>query len=396
MLYRSPPLEPSDEAVLSMIAEQKERLKIYTSNTPRRWLGSLRRSTIARAIQGSNSIEGYNASLDDAMAVVEDEPIMDERTETARAIKVYRDALTYICQAAQDPYFEFSKQFLKSLHFMMIGFDLTKYPGQWRPGSIFVVASSTGETVYTAPDVELVNPLIEELVAYLKNSSDENQIIKAAMAHLNLTMIHPFKDGNGRMARALQTLIIALGGTLHPAFSSIEEWLGSNTQEYYQVLALTGQGKWSPQRSAQPWLRFCLKAHYQQAATLIRRNEEYERLFVKIHEIAARHGLPERVHMILFDAALGFRVTNTRHRTDAEISEVVASRDLKRLSDIGLFVPFGEKRGRFYRAGDDLRAARAMTRIERNIEDPYDVAARKERREKIQADLDEEPRLPGV
>lgn len=395
MLYQSSSLEALDIAVLTMIADQKERLKLYTSNAPTRWFGSLRRSTLARAIQGSNSIEGYNATLDDAMAVVEDEPIIDERTEAARAIRGYRDALTYICQAAKDPYFEFSKQFLKSLHFMMIGFDLSKFPGQWRPGSIFVVDSATGETVYTAPDIEMVNPLVEELVSYLKDSGDE-PLIKAAMAHLNLTMIHPFKDGNGRMARALQTLVIALGGTLHPAFSSIEEWLGANTQEYYQVLALVGQGKWSPERSAQPWIRFCLKAHYQQAATLIRRNEEYERLFENIYLIAEKHGLPERVHMVMFDAALGFRVTNPRHRADAEISEVVASRDLKRLSDIGLFVPFGEKRGRFYRAGDELRVARAATRLKRSIDDPYEIAARKERRAKNQTDLDAEPRLPGV
>lgn len=396
MIYRTPALDATDLAVLSMIDDQKERLKMYTGAAPKRWLGSLRRSTLARAIQGSNSIEGYNASLDDALAVVEDEPILDERTETARAIKGYREALNYICQAAQDPYFEFSKQFLKSLHFMMLGFDLSKYPGQWRPGSVFVVNSKDGEIVYTAPDLELVNQLIEELVSYLKDKTDDLPIIKAAMAHLNLTMIHPFKDGNGRMARALQTLVIATGGTLHPAFSSIEEWLGENTQEYYQILALVGQGKWSPDRSALPWIRFCLKAHYQQAATLIRRNEEYERLFEKIIVIAEHNKLPERVHMVLFDAALGFRVTNPRHRAEAEVSEIVASRDLKRLCDVGLFMPFGEKRGRYYRAGEELKIARLVTRIPRPLNDPYDLVMKRERRNASQLELDNEPRLPGV
>jgi Fic family protein len=396
VIYTPPDLDGLDLAVLSMIGDQKERLKLYTGSAPKRWLGSLRRSTLARAIQGSNSIEGYNASLDDAMAVVEDEPITDERTETARAIKGYREALTYICQAAQDPYFEFSKQFLKSLHFMMLGYDLSKHPGQWRPGAIFVVNSKSGETVYTAPDFELINPLIEELVAYLTDKNDDIPIIKSAMAHLNLTMIHPFKDGNGRMARALQTLVIALGGTLHPAFSSIEEWLGENTQEYYQVLALVGQGKWSPDRSSLPWVRFCLKAHYQQAATLIRRNEEYERLFERIIAIADRNKLPERVHMALFDAALGFRVTNPRHRADAEVSEIVASRDLKKLCDVGLLSPFGEKRGRYYRAGDELKAARISTRLPRPLSDPYDVAMKKQQAATNQLELDNEPRLPGV
>lgn len=378
MLYGAPPLEPADQAVLDLIAGQKDKLRAYSSDTSaRRWTGSLRRSSLARAIQGSNSIEGYNVSLDDAMAVVEDEPIVDERTETSRAIKGYRDAMTYISQATQDPYFEFSKQFLKSLHFMMVGYDLSKLPGKWRSGSIFVVNSKTNEPVYTAPDVDFVNPLVEELVEYLKSDKDTPAIIKGAMAHLNLTMIHPFKDGNGRMARALQTLVIALGGTVFPAFSSIEEWLGENTQEYYQVLALVGQGTWSPVRSAQPWLRFCFKAHYQQAETLVRRNEEYERLFGKIVSIAESHGVNERSHLAMFDAALGFRVTNQRYKTDANVSEIVASRDLKKLCDLGLFEPLGEKRGRHYRAAEILKDARRQTRLPRPIADPYDLIRRR-------------------
>ena len=103
MIYQTPLLNKDDLAVLTLIAAQRERLKAYTDSGPTRWFGSLRRSAVARAIQGSNSIEGYNASLADAMAIVEDEPISDERTETARAIKGYRDALTYIGQITKDP-----------------------------------------------------------------------------------------------------------------------------------------------------------------------------------------------------------------------------------------------------------------------------------------------------
>jgi Fic family protein len=370
VIYQYPALEDADISVLAMIDAQKERLRHFTSNAPRRWFGSLRRSTMARAIQGSNSIEGYHATLDDAMAAVENEPVSDERTETARAIKGYRDALTFIFQLAGDPHFEINGQLLKSLHFMMLGFDLTKYPGQWRPGSVYVVDSRSGETVYAAPGAEAVNLLIEELVSYLRNSA-EPLVIKAAMAHLNLTLIHPFKDGNGRMARAVQTLVMTRGGALHPVFSSIEEWLGLHTQEYYGALTTTAEGKWSPARSARPWIRFCLKAHYQQAETLIRRNEEYELLYARIAAIAERLNLPERMNLPLFDAALGFRVTSQRHRSDADISEVSASRDLKKLSQIGLLTPFGEKRGRFYRAGEELTQARMETRVPRPLRDPY-------------------------
>ena len=392
MIFKCPPLEQSDLEVLDLIERQRERLKIHTQSAPKRWIGSLRRSTFARAIQGSNSIEGYNATLDEALGVVEDENPIDEKTETFFAIRGYRNALTYIGQAATDPYFEFSKQILKSLHFMMLAHEMSKHPGQWRPGSIYVVNAKSGNTVYEGPDVELINDLAEELVLYLRDNKSDHTVVKAAMAHLNLTMIHPFKDGNGRMARALQTLVIALDGILHPVFSSIEEWLGQNTEEYYLVLAMTGQGKWNPDRNAQIWVRFCLKAHYQQAATLIRRNEEYSRLFDAIAELTQIKHLPERSNLSLFDAALGFRITNSRYRTDAEVLEITASRDLKRLSESGLIVPLGEKRGRTYRASDVLKEIRQKSRLPRPLEDPYDLIARRQK----QAAAHVEPRLPGL
>lgn len=393
MIYAPPSLHGVDREVLALIAEQKERLRIYTQHNPRRWLGSLRRNTFARAIQGSNSIEGYNASIEDAIAVIEDELPLDERTETWYAIKGYRDAMTYIMQASQDPYFELGRQFLKSLHFMMIGFDMSKYPGQWRPGGIYVVNSNTGSIVYEGPSAETVDILVQELVNYLLGDVSSDSLVRAAMAHLNLTMIHPFKDGNGRMARALQTFVLAKGGILHPIFSSIEEWIGRNTQEYYDILASIGKGKWNPAEDSLPWVRFCLKAHYQQAATLIRRNEEYEKLYNEISKIVEQEKLPDRVTLPLFNAALGFPITNSRYRADAEVSEFVASRDLRRLSEARLLTPRGEKRGRTYSISENLRAIRNSVRIRRELENPYDII---ENRVKNVGNVNGKPRIPGL
>jgi Fic family protein len=374
MIYLTPKLSQADLSVLELIASQQDRLSLFTQNSPTRWLGSLRRSTLARAIQGSNSIEGFHASVDEVMAVVENErPTTDIAHETYAALMGYRNALTYIMQAAKDPHFEFSKQFLKSLQFMMLGHDLSKNPGQWRPGGIYVVNQATAQTVYEGPDADLVNDLAEELVAFLRAAHDGPVIVQAAMAHLNLTMIHPFKDGNGRMARALQTLVLAREGILHPIFSSIEEWLGRNTPDYYAVLADVGQGIWNPERDASPWIRFCLKAHYQQAATLIRRNEEYARLYERITALVNQESLPDRMVIPLFDAAVGWQITNARYRTDAEVGEFAASRDLRKLCEVGFLDPIGEKRGRVYRATKELATVRDSTRINRPLEDPYKV-----------------------
>lgn len=373
MIFTEPTLSGEDHKVLEMLKNQRIRLKLSTQHNPRRWYGTLRKSTLARVIQGSNAIEGYNASMDEAMAAVEDEPPLDEKTETWLAINGYRDAMTYIMQAAEDPYFEFSKQFLKSLHFMMTQFDLASYPGQWRPGAVYVVNNEKGVVVYEAPDVELVDSLMGELVEYLDNQSHQSVVVTAAMAHLNLTMIHPFKDGNGRMARALQTLVLAREGVIHPLFSSIEEWLGRNTQEYYNILAEVGNGSWNPLSSALPWVRFCLKAHYQQANTLIRRHEEYDSVYDSIEKIILREGLNERMLIPLFNASLGIRVTNSRYQKETEESSYVAGRDLKILTDLEILIPHGKKRGRYYTAGKEVQEARARARRNKTILDPYEL-----------------------
>lgn len=395
MIYATPRTEDAEGDVLDLISRQRDRLKHYVTHQPRRWFGSMRRNTFARAIQGSNSIEGYNASVDEAIKIIEDEPPLDEKSETWYALKGYRDAMTYIIQTTTDTTFEFGKQFLKSLHFMMVSHEINKNPGQWRPGPIYVVNQANNQKVYEGALAEEVDSLVDELVQSLKSDNKQSNIVSAAMAHLNFTMIHPFKDGNGRMARALQTLILARDGALHPVFCSIEEWLGRNTQEYYGVLAEVGQGNWRPTGDARPWVRFCLKAHYQQAATLIRRNEEYEALFEQIGELVRKEKLPDRVTLPLFDASLGMQLTRSRYKIEAEVNEVIATRDLRKLSELQLLDPKGEKRGRVYGASKILREMRDKTRIQRPVGDPFKIVASSGKASSRHSSLEDSPRLPG-
>jgi Fic family protein len=91
------------------------------------------------------------------------------------------------------------------------------------------------------------------------------------MAHLNLVMIHPFRDGNGHMARCLQSLVLVRGGVFSPVFMSVEDYLGRNTHAYYDILAAVGKGSWQPAGDTRPWLRFMLTAHLRQATTMLRR-----------------------------------------------------------------------------------------------------------------------------
>lgn len=365
-----------------MIDGLRDQLRNYVDLEPRRWYGTLRRMSFARAVQGSNSIEGYDASLDDVIAAVDDEPTLSADEETQLALSGYRDAMTYVLQVAQDSAVKVDAGLLKSLHFMMLKHRLDKDPGRWRPGDIYVVRAPTGERTYKGPDADLVPELIASMIAELEGS-DAPVLARAAMAHLNLVMIHPFRDGNGRMARALQTLILARDEIRAPVFSSIEEYLGRNTDSYYDILGSVGEGRWSPQNDARPWLRYCLRAHYYQARTQLRRVQETERLYRVCAEIARRNGLPERTTGALAEVSYGLRLTHGAYRTiveitaGEEISGLTASRDLKALVDAALVQPVGRTRGRYYVAEPVLLAERQRirsTRVPRETSDPFELA----------------------
>src|SRR4051794_37276060 len=327
MVFQTPELHPDEVEVLALLADQQEQLRDRMAE-PRRWSGTLRRMAFARAVQGSNSIEGYNASLDDVVAAVEEEPTLGAEEETQQALTGYRDAMTYVLQIADDHTLEVDEGLLKSLHFMMLKYELKKNPGRWRAGPIFVHREATDEIVYEGPPSEEVPSLISEMLRDL-DREDDPVLVKAAMAHLNLTMIHPFSDGNGRMARCLQTLVLAREQIVAPVFSSIEEYLGRNTQAYYDVLAEVGQGAWNPHHSAHPWARFCLTAHYRQATTHLRRIEEIEELWRQCSDLAERHRLPERATDGLVEAALGFRLRNAFYR---DVTEMGSGETISELS----------------------------------------------------------------
>jgi Fic family protein len=371
MLFHTPELGDPERAVIERIDEVREALR-YQLTAQRRWVGLLRRVMLARAIRGSNSIEGYNVSLDDAVAAVAGEEPHDAAAEAWTAVSAYRDAMTYVIQLADDPHFDYSPTLIRSLHYMMLKYDLEKSPGRWRPGPVYVLDERKHEIVYTGPDAMAVPQLMSELTSDLREAGNLPVMVRAAMAHLNLAMIHPFRDGNGRMARCVQTLVLAREGIVAPPFWSIEEYLGVNTDVYYQVLADVGQGSWHPERDARPWVRFVLAAHYIQAQTLVRRAHEAERRWDVMSQEVHRHGLPDRATPAVFNAAMGFRLRNATYREAAEVTEAVAGRDLKALADAGLLQAVGERRGRFYVASPSVLALEQSIRQPRTqIDDPF-------------------------
>ncbi|MER5609200.1 MULTISPECIES: Fic family protein [Micromonospora] len=371
MIYATPELSDHDETVLAEVHDMRRTLADVL-RSPRRWTGGLRRTMLARAILGSNSIEGYVVAEDDAAAALDDEEPLSADDRTFAEIRGYRQALGYVLQTAGDPHFRFETSVIRSMHYMMLSHDLGKSPGQYRKGPIYVHDERTDERVYEGADADHVPQLMEELTEDLRSDVTASPLVKAAMAHLNLVMIHPFRDGNGRMARALQTLVLSRRAIVEPAFSSIEEWLGSNTEDYYRVLAVTGRGRWNPEGSAHLWVSFNLRAHHMQAQTVARRFGEASGIWSELDAIVGENRLPERVTDLLYEAVLGYRIRRSGYVKLADVEDRTASRDLANLVEHGLLEARGERRGRHYVAGPTLVMVRERVHAQRKpISDPY-------------------------
>ncbi|MGH9125772.1 MAG: Fic family protein [Acidimicrobiales bacterium] len=369
MIFCSPEL---GEDTLRGLAEVERLQGLLASKLParKRWADGLKRLTTVRAIQGSTSIEGYEARLDDVAAVVQGNDPLDADSETQTVLVGYRDAVAYVRHVAKDDVINIDERLIRSLHFVMMRQQFCKNPGRWRPGPTWVRREVDGKVLYEAPSEKLVPKLVAELLRTLESGAATPVVVQAAMAHLNVAMIHPFHEGNGRLARCLQTLVLAHQNVLAPEFASIEEYLGTNCKAYFAVLADVGGGAWHPERDADQWVRFCITAHHRQTWTLLQRAEESEKLWDACAALAARCGVPQRALTCMTDAARGFRVRNATYRSivaeleGAEITEQTASRDLKLLADRGLLVVVGDGVGDgngghepIYRAGRDLAAA---------------------------------------
>ena len=180
------------------------------------------------------------------------------------------------------------------------------------------------------------------------------------MAHLNLVLIHPFKDGNGRIARILQSAVLARTNRLSPVYLSIEEYLANNTQNYYSALAKTGGNRWNPNVDATGWIEFCLEAHWQQANAVKLNAQRTNQVWVQVAEIVETRGLNERMVAPLAHVCSGNRLTNETYRAlvlehGEQISMLTASRDLAALCESGLLEARGENRARDYLLGEPLR-----------------------------------------
>jgi hypothetical protein len=116
--------------VLGDIHRMRRDLR-HVLRTPRRREGGLRRSALARNIQGSNSIEGYEVAEDDAAAAIDREEPFSADERTFLEIQGYRQALGYVLTMSDAGYATYDTTELRAMHYMMLSTATGGWPGHW-------------------------------------------------------------------------------------------------------------------------------------------------------------------------------------------------------------------------------------------------------------------------
>jgi Fic family protein len=353
MIYATPPISPAIQAQLDELAQLRDKLG-HDVKTRSRWIGSLRREVRASSIEGSTSIEGFSVSPEEALALTSGREAGDRDEENRQAVAAYARAMDHVGTMGVDPSFRWLDRVILDLHFDACWFQRDMDPGLWRTGPIGVTGAD-GSLEYRGPDGEQVVELMGEVVDWLADGDrDEDIVVRAAMAHLHVASVHPFRDGNGRISRILQSLVLARDGLSSPEFFSIEEYLGAHTREYYAALREAQAGSYQPQRDASGWVAFCIEAHLVQARQRLAQIERAAARWRYLEELLEARKWPERLAIALEQSLVG-GTERGKYGVEADVSPATASADFRRLLDAGLVSRRGRGRNIGYVASPELR-----------------------------------------
>lgn len=319
------------------------------------WIGALRRQVRASSVEGSTSIEGFSVAPGEAVALVSGDQQVDPEDENRQAVACYARAMDHVGVMAADPSFAWSDRVILDLHFDACSFQRGESPGRWRTGPVGVTGSD-GRIVYQAPEADEVPNLMAEVVDWLQNGDrDAHVVVRAAMAHLHVVSVHPFRDGNGRISRIVQSLVLAQEGLMSPEFGSIEEYLGQHTSDYYTALNEAHGPTYQPDRDASNWVAFCVKAHLAQARKRLTQIKDAAARWTRLEELVKSRNWPDRLVIALEQSLMGDS-DRAAYATEAGVSPATASADFRRLLDAGLVKQEGRGRSVRYRASKGLQA----------------------------------------
>jgi len=305
--------------ILKLISSISEKIGEINANYLNKPSTTLRKQNRIKTIHSSLKIEGNTLTEEQITALLENKRVIGPQKdikEVLNAIEIYEKLGKF------NPYNE--KSFLEA-HFSLMN-NLVEDAGKYRKQGVGIVKGSKVE--HLAPPYENVPYLMKDLFQYLKKS-EEIELIKSCVFHYEMEFIHPFIDGNGRMGRLWQTLILM---EKYPVFEYIpfETLISTEQEKYYKALSESDKSGKSTK-----FIEYMLDVIDTSISDLLKYNNrtlnEKDRLdyFISLN----KPEFSRKDYMDIFK----------------DISSATASRDLKKGLEIKLFEKFGERNKTVYR-----------------------------------------------
>jgi Fic family protein len=318
MTYNKPPYQITTE-VLSLLTRVSEQIGAVNALHLNRPQTELRKANRIKTIQSTLAIEGNTMSEEQITALLNNKRILAPQKdilEVQNAIATYDNLHTFK---------PFQLKSLLNAHKTLMN-GLIKEAGTLRKGNVGIVKGS--QVTHVAPPGNMVPHLLQELLNYVKHDKDPI-LIKTCVFHYEFEFIHPFADGNGRMGRLWQTILLM---KTYPVFEylPIESVIKAEQAKYYEAL-----NKSDNQGQSTPFITFMLGRISKALDELLENppsppNPESRILLFK--EIAVNGNFTRKTYLQHFKG----------------LSTATASRDLKVAADMGIIHKTGEKNSSTY------------------------------------------------
>ncbi|MDA3883717.1 MAG: Fic family protein [Bacteroidales bacterium] len=309
-----PPYEITNNILklISLISEQIGEIKSARLIKPP---PELRKKNRIKTIQSSLEIEGNTLSIEQITDLINNKRILAPQKdilEVKNAIKIYSKINSYKTYNLDS--------LLKVHETLMKG--LVDNPGKLRNTSVGIVKGD--EIAHIAPPSQMIPSLLNDLFDYIENDSDL-LLIKSCVFHYEFEFIHPFTDGNGRIGRLWQTLILKEYSPVFE-FLPIETLVKEKQQEYYSVL-----GKSDNNGNSTSFIEFMLEIIHFALEDLLKSQN------ITVKNI-------DRIE--IFKSVIQNKEFSRKEylRHNKEISVATASRDLKNAVEKGILEKTGDKR----------------------------------------------------
>ncbi len=306
------------------------------------WEAKFREDALVRTVHHGTHIEGNELTFTEAERLLAGAKIVGRERDIQEVLN-YRNVLKFI-ESYQKP--ELSEETLKHMHELTVHRILPEESvGIYRKTQVVVKNSQTGEVTFRPPPPIEVPFLIASFLQWLNetNPDDVHTVIQAGIAHYEIVRIHPFLDGNGRVARAIATLVLFRAGYDIKRFFSLEEHYDREPLQYYEALQSVGKFE----GSVTAWLEYFTEGL---AIELTRIKDKIKSLSTDLKLKKTLGGQPlalseRQIKVIEFVQENGFLQNKSFFELFPMISEDTVLRELKDLIKKGIVKKEGTTKG---------------------------------------------------